>query len=131
MVYFSIMKPFLLLSCLLFIAAHAWSQQKNDPNTVLRMQQYLDSVKHKNEAALKAPLDLLKKKQTVVMKDQLRPKLIMPSYVNKNVMPVLSPDSNYVYNMPGTHAFDKTKVRGGVIFVADKSKFPALTEEKK
>lgn len=29
-------------------------------------------------------------------------------------MPVLSPDSDYVYNMPGTHAFDKSKAKGGV-----------------
>lgn len=126
------MKTLLLSGCLLAFAATSWSQQKKDPNHVMRMEQYWDSLKKKNEAQLKAPVDLLKKKQAIAMKDQFKPILIMPSNVYKKVMPVLYPDSNYVYNMPGTHAFDKSKAKGGALFVKGKTeKLSVPTGEKK
>ncbi len=132
MVYFSIMKQLLLFGFSLVIVIAVWGQQKKEANSVMSMQQYLDSVKKKNEAQLKTPLDLLKKKQPILMQEQFRPKIIMPAYVNKNVMPVLSPDSSYVYNMPGTHAFDKSKAKGGAIFVGGNMwKLPAAISEKK
>jgi len=122
MVYFSIMKQLLLFTCLLVVGTVSWSQQKKNPGSVMNMQQYLDSMKKKNETRLKAPVDLLKIKQLVAMKEKYKPKrIILPSYVNKNAMPVLTPDSNYVYNMPGTHAFDRTKVKGGAIFVSGRT----------
>ncbi len=130
--YFSIMKKLLLSGYLLVTAATSWSQQKKDPNPVMYMQQYWDSLKKKNEAQLKAPVDLLKKKQTAAMKEQFSPKRIIPSYINKNVMPVLSPDSDYVYNMPGTHAFDPSQAKGGIIFVTGKvEKIPISIDKKK
>lgn len=114
------MKKLLLLSCTTLLVSGIWAQEKKlvpDPPPAMNMQQYWDSLKKKNEAQLKAPVDLFKNKKTGLTTDNPGLTFIPPAYVNKNVMPVLAPDSDYVYNMPGTHAFDKSKAKGGVIFV--------------
>lgn len=116
------MKTILLSGCLLFTAVTLWSQQSIQPPTVMSLQQYRDSLKKRNEAQLKMPLDVLKKKQTAVKRTPSNPIIILPYTGYKNVMPIWYPDSNYVYNMPGTYAYDQTKAKGGVFFVPGKTK---------
>ena len=120
-VYFSIMKKLLLLGCTTLFVSCIWGQQKTPvPHSLppaMHMQQYWDSIKKKNEAQLKEPVNLFKNKKTGLLTDHPGLTLIPPAFINKNVMPVLAPDSDYVFNMPGTHAFDKSTAKGGVIFV--------------
>lgn len=115
------MKKLLLLGCTTLLVSGIWAQEKklvpDPPAAAINMQQYWDSLKKKNEAQLKAPVDLFRNKKTGLTTDNPVLTFIPPAYVNKNGMPVLAPDSDYVYNMPGTHAFDKSKAKGGVIFV--------------
>lgn len=93
------------------------------------MQAYLDSIERKNEAQLKKTLDMFKDKKTALTNNNPGPAFILPGYIHKNVMPVLVPGSNYVYNMPGTHAFDKSKAKGGAIFVTEQPNILSLKKD--
>lgn len=130
------MKKLLLLGCSTIFASFIWGQQKKLAPVPLppamNMQQYWDSLKKKNEAQLKEPVNLFKDKTTGLTTTNPDLRFISPAYINKNVMPVFAPDSDYVFNMPGTHAFDKTKAKGGAIYVTDKlEKLPAIIDKKK
>jgi hypothetical protein len=129
------MKKLLLLGCTTLLVSCIWAQEKKlvpDPHPAMNMQQYWDSLKKKNEALLNAPVDLFKNKKTGLTTDNPGLTFISPAFINKNMMPVLAPDSDYVYNMPGTHAFDKSKAKGGAIFVTGKvEKTSAIIDKKK
>lgn len=130
------MKKLLLLSCSTLLAAFIWGQQKKLAPVPLppakNMQQYWDSAKKRNEAQFKAPVNLFKDKTTGLTTAGPDLTFIPPTYINKNVMPVLAPDSDYVFNMPGTHAFDKSKAKGGAIFVTGNlEKLSAIIDKKK
>ena len=120
------MKKLLLFICLMILTVALFAQQKKQEKNVLSMQHYLDSLKRKNQLALKTPADLLKKKQASVVSKPLKIISLPPSHIVTRGIPVWSPDSNYVYNMPGTHAFDKSKLKRGIFFFV-----PENTESKK
>lgn len=114
--YFSIMKKFLLSGCTLLFAMVSFGQLKKDPTTSLSLEQYWKN-QQKNDGSLQPALQLFKKKEPA---PQLHIADLLPLLNEaemKNTMPVLYPDSDYVFNMPGTHAFDPTKVKGGVFFI--------------
>lgn len=72
---------------------------------------------------------MFKDKKTALTNNNPGPAFILPGYIHKNVMPVLVPGSNYVYNMPGTHAFDKSKAKGGAIFVTEQPNILSLKKD--
>lgn len=134
--YFSIMKKFLLLGCSLLFAMVSFGQLKKDPNTSLSLEQYWKSQQKKDDS-LQPSLQLFKKKEPVTQPLKMADILpLLKEAEMKNSMPVLYPDSDYVFNMPGTHAFDPTKVKGSVFFVKDAPvirncyNHPALVEIK-
>ncbi len=133
--YFSIMKNFLLSGCTLLFAMVSFAQIKKDPNTSLSLEQYWKN-QQKSDGSLHPSLNFSKKKAPA---QELNIADILPLQNEadiKNTMPVLYPDSDYVFNMPGTHAFDPTKVKGGVFFVTESPvnrncyQRPALVEIK-
>lgn len=111
------MKNLLLLGSALLVTMASFAQIKKESDEPLNLSQYWKN-QQKNDASSQTYLQLLKKKEPVAQ--QLTMADILPLLKEadmKNNMPVLYPDSDYVFNMPGTHAFDPTKVKGGVFFI--------------
>lgn len=108
------MKKFLLLGSALLFTMVSFGQLKKDPDASLRLEQYWQN-KQKASLSSNPFMNLFKKREP----EQNIADILSPQKETdqKNTIPVLYPDSDYVFNMPGTHAFDPTKVKGGAIFI--------------
>lgn len=111
------MKTILLLSMLFFSCSASFSQptEKKIINVTksLNLKKFLDSRAKQKPSILLKPLTVKEYPQQITLSDSLRKglTLINNHIVFTNSMPVWSPGSDYVFNMPGTFAYDKTQVK--------------------
>lgn len=111
------MKTILLLSMLFFSCSASFAQptEKKTINVTksLNLKKFLDSRAKQKPSILLQPLTIKEYPQQITLSDSLRKGLtpINNHIVFSNSMPVWSPGSDYVFNMPGTFAYDKTQVK--------------------
>lgn len=85
--------------------------------TTTELNAYLDSLaKIGNDEASNAPST--RKRPFSIIKDKNGYTIVDGFFsdlpIMNNQMPVLKPDSDYVYQMPGTFAFDQNKLKNGI-----------------
>ncbi len=116
------MKTILLLSMLFFSYSASFAQptEKKTINVTksLNLKKFLDSRAKQKPSILLTPLTVKEYPQQIVLLDSLRKGLVRKQLLRgelnatlTNTMPVWSPGSDYVFNMPGTFAYDKTQVK--------------------
>lgn len=111
------MKKALLLSILILSYAASFSQQKEKKTVHVpankHMRKFLDSKSQQKPSILLEPLTVKEYPQQITLSDHLRKGLARKEsqIIITNSIPVWSPDSNYVFNMPGTFAYDKNQAR--------------------
>ena len=111
-------KIFLSLLLLAFTCSAVLSQESKaitpkKRDTALTMQGFLDSMNKKREGIITNGFTpaTYPKPQKISDLIQRAQKNISPDFIPQGAMPVWSPDSTYVFNMPGTHAFTKSQYR--------------------
>ena len=107
------MKPLLFAAALFSFTAVLG--QTTDANKVLGLQEYLKQESKINPT--KITPQLLNKRKQYKVELITRNNTTSDSKPVKGSMPVWSPDSNYVFNMPGTHAYDQPKYTMRALFV--------------
>lgn len=147
-IYFNTMKTMFILIASLVLATPLLSQTgkllgvplpQNKVMNAIELNAYLDSLAkiHQGEAEntpsnQKRPFRIMKDKNgyTIV-------KGFNENLPELNQMPVLKPDSDYVYQMPGTFAFDQKKLKNEIaqfvkpqVIPADKSPLQQYFEQK-
>ena len=111
------MKKVLLLSILMMSYVASFSQQKEKKTVHVlankHMRKFLASKNQQKPAILLEPLTVKEYPQQITLSDSLRKGLTRINHhiVFTNSMPVWPPGSDYVFNMPGTFAYDKTQVK--------------------
>ncbi len=111
------MKKALLLSILILSYVASFSQQKEKKNVHVlankHMRKFLASKSQQKPSILLEPLTIKEYPQQITLSDSLRKGLtrINNHIVFTNSIPVWSPESDYVFNMPGTFAYDKSQVK--------------------
>lgn len=111
------MKKALLLSILILSYVASFSQQKEKKNVHVlankHMRKFLVSKSQQKPSILLEPLTVKEYPQQITLSDSLRKGLtrINNHIVFTNSIPVWSPESDYVFNMPGTFAYDKSQVK--------------------
>lgn len=112
----------LLLPLLFFSYTASFAQQTEKKTIHVTPSSHLKKFLHLNEknkhGILLEPLTIKKYPQQVILSDSLKNRLLGRQPVKTelyagltNTMPVWSPGSDYVFNMPGTFAYDKNQVR--------------------
>jgi len=103
---------------MLFFSCGASFAQPTEKKTInvtksLNLKKFLDSRAKQKPSILLQPLTIKEYPQQITLSDSLRKGLtrINNHIVFTNSMPVWSPGSDYVFNMPGTFAYDKTQVK--------------------
>lgn len=104
---------FLMLTCSAVLSQESKRIPPTKKVTVLSVKSFLDSINKKKEGIIAKGFTpaTYPKPQTVSELIQRTQKNIPPNLIPESVMPVWSPDSTYVFNMPGTHAYDKNQYR--------------------
>lgn len=111
---------FLLLlcfSCMISFAQQTEKKKKTHLTTGSHFKKFLDDVANQKPSILPMPLTVKEYPQQITLADSLRNGLFRKEVTSEynllmtNTIPVWSPGSDYVFNMPGTFAFDKNKVR--------------------
>jgi len=112
------MKKSFVLPLFLLLSYSALFAQETDRKTIKvsankHMKSFLDSRSKQKPGILLEPLTIKEYPQQITLADSLRNGQIRKELlvVFTNIMPVWSPDSNYVFNMPGTFAYDKNQAR--------------------
>ncbi|MBL0882472.1 MAG: hypothetical protein IBJ16_03825 [Chitinophagaceae bacterium] len=116
------MKKIPLLIPLFFSCISSFAQQPekkvNDVTTSSHLKKFLKISEKKKQGILLEPLTVKEYPQQITLSDSLKNRLLGRQLVKgelyaglTNTMPVWSPGSDYVFNMPGTFAFDKNQVR--------------------
>ncbi|WP_353549715.1 hypothetical protein [Sediminibacterium sp. KACHI17] len=111
------MKKALLLPMLILSYVASFSQQKEkktvNVSTNKHMRQFLDSRSKQKRTILLEPLTEKEYPQQTILLDTLRRGLLRKEnqVIITNSIPVWSPDKNYVFNMPGSFAYDKSQTR--------------------
>lgn len=121
------MKTTLLLTAVMLLGTTAIGQSKG-ANKVLDMKSFFGQNNKLIKPITISP-QLLNKQKTEQQQMNLSNLNLFYS-TEKNSIPVWSPDSDYVYNMPGTHAFDRSKYKVRVTFVGVKIDNKAAATEK-
>lgn len=82
------------------------------------LKKFLKLNEKQKHGILSEPLTVKEYPQQITLSDSLKNRLLRKQLVKgelhtglTNTMPVWSPGSDYVFNMPGTFAFDKNQVR--------------------
>lgn len=116
------MKKILLLLLLFFSVGISFAQQTEKKTIHVtpssHLKKFLNSSKNQKPTILPTPFAAKESPQQIVLLDSLRKGLVrkrlLRGEVNStltNTIPVWSPSNDYVFNMPGTFAFDKNQVR--------------------
>lgn len=116
------MKKALLLSILILSYVVSFSQQKEKKTVDVlankHMRKFLDSKNQQKPSILLAPMTVKEDPQQIVLLDSLRKGLVRTQLLRgdlnstlTNTIPVWSPGNDYVFNMPGTFAYDKNQVK--------------------
>lgn len=121
------MKTTLLLIAIMLLGTTAIGQSK-EANKVLDRKSFFEQNNKFSKPITISP-QLLNKQKTEKRQMNLADLNLFYS-PEKNSIPVWSPDSNYVYNMPGTHAFDRSKYKVSATFVGVKIEDKAAKTEK-
>lgn len=108
--------PFLIVASLTFICTTAMAQERREivPGksfTAVNIKSFLDTQKKKKTGILP---EAFKQKaypepQYLPMAVEKIPNNIVVYYAPKHSMPVLTPGSDYIFTMPGSFAYDKSK----------------------
>lgn len=111
------MKKILLLLLLFFSCSLSFAQQTEKKTihvtTSTHLKKFLDhSAKQKPSILVESPI-VKEYPQEIILPDTLRKKLLRKEVYPTltNTIPVWSPGKDYVFNMPGTFAFDKNQVQ--------------------
>lgn len=116
------MKKILLLLLLFFSCTSSFAQQIEKKTIHVtpssHLKKFLDhSAKQKPSILVQSPT-VKESPQQIILLDSLRKGLVRKPHLGvevnstlTNTIPVWSPGNDYVFNMPGTFIFDKTKVR--------------------
>lgn len=116
------MKTKLLLPLLFFSYTASFAQQTEKKTIHVTPSSHLKKFLKLNEkqkrGILSEPLTVKEYPQQITLSDSLKNRLLGRQLVKgelhtglTNTMPVWSPGSDYVFNMPGTYAFDKNNIR--------------------
>lgn len=111
------MKKILLL-LLLFFSCTLTFAQTTEKKTIHvtaspHLKNFLDNIAKQKPSILVEPPVVKEYPQQITLPDTLRKKLLIKEVYPTltNTIPVWSPGSDYVFNMPGTFAFDKAQVK--------------------
>ncbi|WP_439516220.1 hypothetical protein [Sediminibacterium sp.] len=116
------MKKILFLLLLFFSCMISFAQQTEKKTihvtTNPHLKKFLKLNEKQKHGILLEPLTVKEYPQQITLSDSLKNRLLGKQLVKgelhtglTNTMPVWSPGSDYVFNMPGTFAFDKNQVR--------------------
>lgn len=115
------MKTILLLPMLFFSLSASFAQQPEKKTirvtTSPNLKKFLDSEANHKPGILLKPHTVKEYPQQITLLDSLGKGLVRKELIKEfnpvmtNSIPVWSPGKDYVFNMPGTFAFDKNQVR--------------------
>ncbi|MGV3593900.1 MAG: hypothetical protein ACO1NK_01545 [Sediminibacterium sp.] len=116
------MKKILFLLLLFFSCMISFAQQTEKKTihvtTNPHLKKFLNNSANQKLTILPSPFIVKEYPQQVILLDSLRKGFVRKPHLRgevnstlTNTIPVWSPNNDYVFNMPGTFAFDKNQVR--------------------
>jgi hypothetical protein len=112
------MKKSFVLPLFLLLSYSALFAQETDKKTIKvsanrHMKKFLDSRNKQKPGILLEPLTIKEYPQQITLADSLRNRIVRKENqrIITNSIPVWSPGSDYVFNMPGTFAYEKNQAR--------------------
>ncbi len=111
------MKKILLLLLLFFSCMLSFAQQTEKKTIHVtpssHLKKFLKLNEKQKQGILVEPLTIKEYPRQITLSDSLRKGLLRKGMqpIITNSIPVWSPGSDYVFNMPGTFAYDKNQVR--------------------
>lgn len=124
------MKKILLPLLLFFSCMLSFAQQSERKTVYVRasphLKKFLDINAKNKQGILLEPFTVKEYPKQITLSDSLKKELLKKEPIGvefysrlTNTIPVWSPGSDYIFNMPGTFAFDHSKAKGGIKYVSE------------